>query len=183
MPSHLQKITTTQQQVSNMDSFSIQSLTSLCTSIGTRTASSAAEVEALTKSTDPAVSSDTLLAHRDHLTKLSCEASSLKDAVTIAAVISQDLQEALIGTLTKVDALVGKLHKQLMRLLPENVHSVDTACMLKFDQFLIAHIQVFGFLTEVLLVYVVNTTANCYLKSNYTIGLTRRNKMLAFFLR
>lgn len=143
-----------------MDSFSIQSLTSLCTSIRTRTASSAAEIEVFTKSTGPVVVSDTLCAHRDHLTKLTCEASSLKEALSNATVISQGLQDALIGVLTKVDASVGKLHKQLMRLQPENVQAVDTAYMLTFDHFLTAQIQVFGLLTEVLPVYVVNATAN-----------------------
>ena len=131
-----------------MDGFSVTSLTSLCTSIANRAASSAAELDALVKSSPPDSTSDLLCTVQDFLAKLNLEASQLERALDGATCISQSLQGALHKMLAMGDEAFGKLHKQLMRLQPQNVHAVDTNYVLKFVPLLMTHVQVLQLFTE-----------------------------------
>lgn len=133
-----------------MDGFSVTSLTSLSTSIINRSAYSGAELNAVFQSTQTGIASASLRAHCTLLTELSYEATQLEHKIQTATVISQSLQGALHSILTTGDTTIGKLHKQLLRITPENVQDVGNESIVLLNKFLAAYSQAFRFVGEVL---------------------------------
>ena len=129
-----------------MDSFSVTALTSRCSSITNRSTSSVAELQALLSTSGL----DALHALADSLTQISSVTSQLEKALGSAASISPNLQEILNNVLATGDTAIARLHKQLMRLDPENVYRIEEDYMSRHNRLLAVYTDVFDFLVEVL---------------------------------
>ncbi len=129
-----------------MDGFSVTGLTSLCTSITSRAASGAAELQ--TFNSDSRFNALQSLA--DSLAQLGYVTPLLEHALCNATSISQNLQTLLNNILTTVDAAITKLHKQLMRISQENIHLLDHDYVSKHHTLLEAYADVAEVLIEVL---------------------------------
>ena len=138
------------QRSSNMDAFSVASLTSSCSSMINRTVSSTTELDVLIPSASPGAEVAILRTHCDLLKKLSHETRQLEELLSACTSISQGLQGALNSLLSTGVAATGKLHKQLMRLDPQNVHDLDDGYIQKFDGFLGVYAQAFSFMCDIL---------------------------------
>ncbi|KAH6608491.1 ankyrin repeat [Trichoderma cornu-damae] len=117
-----------------MDGRSTTALTTLCSAIEQRAISSAHEVQSLVaalESTPCDIPQLSLLASA--LEELNQRASQL-DASLISSTVSMELHDTFKQLLTRCDASVTVLYKQLLRLRPDNAGSINT-------EFLAAHWQ------------------------------------------
>jgi hypothetical protein len=140
-----------------MDSFSTTSLTTLLEAISQRIASSTGEIRTLLQQYKDVDSSDehgdptaTLSALAHNLEHFQSQAHRLKSSVQSVRVVSERLQGALTSRLAQCDADSAVLGKQLMRLQPENLGSVNQAAVRTFEEVLSTYIALFDWLSNAL---------------------------------
>ena len=134
-----------------MDGFTVASLESSTTAIVQKAASAAAELNALTQT----ITSGSFRVQRlgqlsSGLQQLSDEADDLLSALGASSVISPRLQGALSRVLRRCEALMASLDKQVMRLQPDNVRSVNWTVVTVLTDFVGAHATLFGPFAEML---------------------------------
>lgn len=130
------------------DGFSVTSLTSLCSSIANRAASSAGELDTL-----GAARPGPILALAEHIRQIGRGASQLEQALDAAPAISQQLQHLLGRALATGDAATGRLHKQVMRLRAENLAAVDADYAEAYGRFLETYSRLFAYFGDALSMY------------------------------
>lgn len=118
-----------------MDGHSISSLTTLCSGISQRAISSANEIQSLVEPLDSSQHSisQPLSSLASALEELNQRASQL-DVCLITSTVAMQVQDAFKELLTTCDGTMTVLHKQLMRLQPDNIESVNM-------EFLVAYYQ------------------------------------------
>ncbi|KAK1249371.1 hypothetical protein MKX07_002887 [Trichoderma sp. CBMAI-0711] len=118
-----------------MDGRSISSLTTLCSGISQRAISSAIELRSLVEALGPS--------HRNVLPVLTSLASALEelsqrasqlDAALVTSTVAMLVQDGLKEHLTSCDGMMTVLYKQLMRLQPDVIESLNV-------EFVVAHYQ------------------------------------------
>lgn len=123
-----------------MDGRSISSLTTLCSGISQRAISGANElrslVEALGSSNRNVLSVLTSLA--SGLEELNQRAAQL-DAALVTATVAMLVQDGLKEHLTSCDGMMTVLYKQLMRLQPDNIKSLNVDFVVAYYQAAMAY--------------------------------------------
>jgi hypothetical protein len=117
-----------------MDGRSINSLTTLCSSIAQRAISSANEVYSLIDL--PSLSQDKLDALStlaDTLEELNQQAAQL-DVSLAASTVSMEAHDTFKQLLTGCDATMAILYKQILRIQSDNVDSVNIGFLSAYDQ-------------------------------------------------
>ncbi|KAL7809757.1 ankyrin repeat-containing domain protein [Trichoderma gracile] len=118
-----------------MDGRSISSLTTLCSGISQRAISSANELRSLVKALGSS--------HRNVFPVLTSLASALEelsqraaelDAALVTSTVAMLVQDGLKEHLTRCDGMMTVLYKQLLRLQPDNIESLNV-------EFVVAHYQ------------------------------------------
>ncbi|KAL6872914.1 ankyrin repeat-containing domain protein [Trichoderma novae-zelandiae] len=123
-----------------MDGRSISSLTTLCSGISQRAISSANELQSLVEALDSSHRnvSPVLTSLAGALEELNQRASRL-DVALVTSTVAMLVQDGLKEHLTSCDGMMTVLYKQLMRLQPDNVGSLNVEFVVAYYQMAMAN--------------------------------------------
>lgn len=165
-----------------MDIISIASLTTLCSTLSHRAVSSVDEVNGLVAAIGTGHQHTQQLGSVGAaVEQLNRHAVRLGEMLNATTVISERLRTVLSRSLAVCDAVTGTLHKQLIRLQPDNAHILDQSFLVAHEGFLTTYNQLFVYFSSVLYLYVYSPT-RYFLNNNLFLdtgaGGTNRTRVL-----
>lgn len=130
-----------------MDGFSVLSLTSLTSSITHRLQAGQEEIWELLQASEARDSGPEarLAAFVDTLQRITQCTIRLEKSLNCATAISEGLQTHLSQSLGSCDGTTAVLNKQIMRLQPETISTLNTSFLTAYKSTLDAHVDLFGF--------------------------------------
>ena len=130
----------------DINNFSVTAVTTQCSTIAQQAISSAAELHGLTSQPEfPA-----LAALHGSLASLPHVVSQLQGGLQHATVVSPYLQGALAESINSGETLIGRLHKQVMRLSAENTARVNRPFVDGYVDFVTSFVSLFAYLAATL---------------------------------
>ena len=133
-----------------MDSFSVASLGSLCSAISHTAIAGVIEIAELVANIPPGQHADQLASLSRALQEFSESVSRFEVTVNGASTISPRLQGQLGASLGACQGQLAPLGKQVMRLQPTTVGSLNAMYVMVNEDLLLAYTQLLAFFEEVL---------------------------------
>ncbi|KAL7942515.1 ankyrin repeat-containing domain protein [Trichoderma barbatum] len=133
-----------------MDGRSISSLTTLCSGISQRAISGANEIQSVVEALDASRQniSELLSSLANALEELNQWASRL-DAGLVTSTVAISVQDSSKELLTSCDGTMTVLHKQLMRLNPDNVGSINIDFLVAYYQTVKANSRLLEYMLDI----------------------------------
>jgi hypothetical protein len=133
-----------------MDGFSVASLSTLSSSVSHRSLAAAAELTDLLRKLPSDHYAEQLSSLSKALQAFSTTVNQLAISIISASAISQRLQAQLSRSLGTCENGLVSMGKQVMRLQPETIASLNGAFLAVHDDMLLAYTQLFGYFEQVL---------------------------------